>query len=141
MTLPLRFGAAPPMWELVPAGQGDACDTVRIANRSVPVASIKSVTGQRHIERDAAGILIMGLISIVLGLVLFAGVAHFDWSLHNLIGTLLLCGLGAASVREGFAAEDVFYWQLRIETHDGEVIFTTADATDAAALRQALDGV
>ncbi len=140
MSTPLTFEPAVATWRIHPVDETDGRAAVYIGRRRIPLIEIVSVSWEERHEQDVAGVLVMGILSLLGGLALLAGVVQFNWKVQNLIGAVLLCGLACASMREAAGANIISYWRVKIIIQSGEILYTTARAEDAQSLRQVLSG-
>lgn len=126
------------MWTRLPEDGSAGNCTVRIGARTFDPRQIRSVTRQARAERDNIGLLALAAISLLAAAAIANGVVVSGWRPRFLIAALLLGGFGLASAWEAHRATTQRYTRIKIETHDGEILFATADAAEADALQAVL---
>lgn len=135
MRTALRFQSFPRMWDRLSFGEGA---TLRLGSEHVRLADVRSVERSDHAERDFQGVLVMGSVFTMCAALLMIGVYDYGMRPRFLLGAAIFFALGVISLYEAATSTTFRFVRLRIETTNGETLFTTADLADAAALELVL---
>ena len=108
------------------------------ALEQIRLADVTSVERSDHAERDFQGVLLMGCVFSTASAILFVGVLGYGMRERFLLGSFIILVLGLISLYEAATATTFRFVQLRISLKDGETVYTTAKAADAAALELVL---
>ena len=123
------------MWDRLSFGESA---TLRLGDKHIRLADVRSVERTDHAERDFQGVLVMGCVFSTAAALLMIGVYDYGMRERFLLGAAIFFVLGLISLYEAATSTTFRFVRLRIETEGGETLFTTADLTDAAALELVL---
>ena len=119
------------------AGPGEGV-TLRLGDKHIRLADVRSVERSDHAERDYQGVLVMGCVFSTAAALLMIGVYDYGMRERFLLGAAIFFVLGLISLYEAATSATFRFVRLRIMTVSGETLFTTADAADASALEMVL---
>ena len=128
-----------PMWALERERGVVGPYTLRLGRRRVYLDEVAGFQAATHIDRDRHGQFLAFMVFALLAGIYVIGVVEFGWRTRFLLAAVVLFALSAMSFGEVWFQTAKRYTVFNVHLRSGEtIVFTTADANDAAALNAVL---